>query len=88
MNHFNTPPDSSPSRPTPTAFARLRLHPSSIAEQISTFTAHGEGSAIEDLPRISVKRNLYVREAAMDRRATAKRYSWIGDHGEYLVKMD
>ena len=39
MNHFNTPPDSSPSTPTPTAFARLRQHPSSIAEQISTFAA-------------------------------------------------
>jgi hypothetical protein len=88
MNHFNTPPDSSPSTPTPTAFARLRQHPSSIAEQISTFTAHGEGFAIEDLPRISVKRNLDVQEASIDRRANAKRYSWIGDHGKYLVKMD
>lgn len=88
MSHFNTPPDPSPSTPTPTAFARLRQHPSSIAEQISTFTANGEGFAIEDLPRISVKRNLYVQEASIDRRANAKRYSWIGDHGEYLVKMD
>ena len=84
----NTPPDSSPSTPTPTAFACLRQRPSSIADQISTFTAPGEGVTIEDLPRISVKRKRYVQEASIDRRANAKRYSWIGDHGVYLVEMD
>ena len=88
MNYFNISPDLSPSTPTSTAFARLRQHPSSIAEQINTFTAHSEGFAIEDLSRISVKRNLYVQEAFIDRKANAKRYSWIGDHGEYLVKIN
>lgn len=88
MNHSNTPPDSNSSTPTPTAFARLRQRPSSIAEEISTSTTSGEGFTIEDIPHISVTRNLYVQEASIDRRADAKRYSWIGDHGEYLIKMD
>jgi hypothetical protein len=88
MNHCSTPLDASPSTPTPTAFARLRQRPSSIAEQISTFTSRGEGITIEDLPRISVQRKQYVQEASIDKRANAKRYSWIGDHGVYLVEID
>lgn len=88
MHHCSTPLESSPSTPTPTAFARLRQRPSSIAEQISTFTSPGEGITIEDLPCISVQRKQYVQEASIDKKANAKRYSWIGDLGVYLVEID
>jgi hypothetical protein len=87
-NHCSIMLDSSRSTPTPTAFARLRQRPSSIAEQISTFASPGEGITIEDLPRISVQRKQYVQEASIDKKANTKRYSWIGDHGVYLVEID
>jgi hypothetical protein len=89
MNHISTPFDSSPLTQSPPAFARLRQRPSSIrsiAEQISSCTAPGEGLTIEELPRIGVKGKQYVQEGSIDRRANAKRYSWIGDHGVYLVE--
>jgi hypothetical protein len=77
-----------PSTSTPTAFSRLHHRPSSIAEQITTFTAIGKRLATEDLPRILLKGKRYVQESWVDKRANAKRYSWIGGHGLYLVEMD
>jgi len=88
MNPPDTYSNSSPSTPTPPAFSRFLQRPPSIAEQISTFTAVGDGLSIEDLPRISLKRKQYVQEDRIDKKANAKRYSWIGRHGVYLVEMD
>jgi hypothetical protein len=59
-----------------------------VADQIRAFSPVGEHLIVEDLPRILVKGKPYVLENWIDKRANAKRYSWIGKHGVYLVQMD
>jgi hypothetical protein len=87
MHDINISCALTPSTPAPTAFSHLRHRPSSVAEQISTLSPAGERLAIEDLPRIILKGKRYVQESWIDKRANAKRYSWIGNHGSYLVEM-
>lgn len=60
----------------------------SIAEQVTAFNPAEQRLAIEDLPRISIQGKNYVREDWVCRPSDAKRYSWVGAHGMYLVEMN
>jgi hypothetical protein len=85
MNSFDTVSSSS----TPTPFSRTGARPPTIAEQISHSAHLNPFLSVEDLPRITVKGKQYVQEGLINKgKASAKRRSWISQHGVYLVEMN
>ena len=94
MDVSDTPTDSgrlTPSNPAPSnvnnAFSRLRGSARTIAEQRSDITLLGDHLTIDELPRIIADGKQYVEEAQLEKKANAKRTSWVSDHGIYLVEM-
>lgn len=94
MDIPDTPTDSgplTPSNPSPStvnnAFSRLRGSARTIAEQRSDITPLGDHLTIDELPRIIADGKRYVEEAQLEKKANAKRTSWVSDHGIYLVEM-
>jgi hypothetical protein len=88
MNPFNIASNSSSSASTPTPFSRFGEPLPTIGEQINDFAHLDTLLSVEDLPRITVKRKQYVQEERINKKQNSKRYSWIGQHGLYLVQMN
>jgi hypothetical protein len=97
MNQFNLAeilkrqrltPDAQETPTSPPVAGLLCRRSVSIAEQVRAFNPAKQRLVIEDLPRISIQGKNYVHEDWVCRPSNAKRYSWIGAHGLYLVEMN
>jgi hypothetical protein len=67
------------------AFSSLR-RPLSVADQLLDLSHLPENIDISDLPSIRLGAKRYIREDWVQKKR--KRWSWVGDHGTYLVEID
>jgi hypothetical protein len=89
MNPFDIVSNSSSSASIPTPFSRIGERLPTITEQISNSAHLDTFLSVEDLPRITVKGKQYVQEERINKgKLNSKRWSWIGQHGVYLVQMN
>jgi hypothetical protein len=89
MNPFDIVSNSSSSASTPTPFSRIGERLPTITEQISNSAYLDTFLSVEDLPRITVKGKQYVQEERINKgKLNSKRWSWIGQHGVYLLQMN
>lgn len=86
MSQPVTPSSRETSTPSPHA-GLFRRRSISIAEQVEAFDLPEQKLTVDDLPRILIQGKKYVLEKWVRRPANARRYSWVGDHGLYLVEM-
>jgi hypothetical protein len=89
MNPFDIVSNSSSSASIPTPFSRIGERLPTITEQISNSAHLDTFLSVEDLPRITVKGKQYVQEERINKgKLNSKRWSWIGQHGVYLLQMN